>query len=294
MAVVARIIKAGPCSLLMDNGRQGCQHFGMSPGGAADRAAFAWCHRLLGNTPGSPAIEITAGPFTIEFFQELNVALTGAEHDARIGARTLTNWSSFTVKKGDVLTMGFARTGLRSYFSIAGQWQVKTLFASCQQINDDGSVRKLVDGDCLAVTDCRSLLNNRSVPWWLIPDFEAPLTLRLHPGYQFEQFASEDVHRLVTSEYRLSQKSNRMGCRLEGAAINWQHPGIVSEGIAYGAVQVPPDGQPIILLNDRQTIGGYPKLGCILAQDCGLLAQRRPGQALRFALTSTLPAAPAW
>lgn len=111
------------------------------------------------------------------------------------------------------------------------------------------------------------------------------VTLRLVPGYQYPQFQRTDILRLITSAYTLSEQSDRMGFRLQGPAMASPPPGIISEGIAQGAVQIPGDGLPIVLLNDGQTIGGYPKPGVVPSLDCSALAQQLPGASIRFALT---------
>jgi allophanate hydrolase subunit 2 len=120
------------------------------------------------------------------------------------------------------------------------------------------------------------------VPDWAIPDYDRPLELGVMPGYQHDEFDIVKRTKLFSASYQVSQNMDRMGYRLSGDAIQPRRNGIVSEGIAYGAIQIPSDGQPIVLLKDRQTIGGYPKIGCISALGAGQLAQRGPGSVVRF------------
>lgn len=284
------VIKAGPLSLLQDRGRFGYQQLGISPSGAADRHAFAWACYLLGNAQSHAALEITLGPLSLRAQATTSFALTGAETSARIDDSPIKPWCTHEIHAGQTLHLGMARDGLRSYLAVPGGFQAPLVYGSCATsvreklggLHGDG--RALTAGDNLLFS--ARLTAARCVPGNYIPDYRQELTLRLIPGYQFAQFDSKDIDRLLNTVYTVSPQADRMGYHLQGEAIGQRVPGIVSEGIAYGAVQVPPSGQPIVLLSDRQTIGGYPKLGCIAPLDAAQLAQRRPGAAIRFALTS--------
>lgn len=281
--VAARILKPGPHSIWVDKGRRLCQDFGLCEGGAADSYAYQWVNALLRNPAGNPAIEITAGPFELEFQTAVRVALCGANCEALLSNRQLHNWSSFNVSPGDRLKLGFARSGLRSYLGFMGSVELSSHFGSCQQLQSDGSHKLLATGETFRLQPAnQSPPLNTMVPWWLIPNYDELLHLHLFCGYQFAQFEPRQIAQFFNSEYTVTASSNRMGYRLAGEAVKWQKEGIVSQGIAYGSVQITPDGNPIVLLNDRQTIGGYPKLGCVAQADCARLAQCRPGQRVKF------------
>lgn len=283
------VIKPGPLSLLQDHGRWGQQQLGISPSGPADAHAFAWACYLLGNTREQACLEITLGPLSLRARSTTHIALTGADLDARIDGEPIKAWCTQQIKAGQTLQLGLARAGLRAYLAVPGGFRAEPCYGSCATsvreklggLHGDG--QPLRHGDVLEFAPAARPA--RCVPAAYIPDYRNALTLRLLPGYQFAQFEPAQIERLLSSPYQISAQADRMGYRLKGDALQPSMAGLISEGIAYGAVQVPPSGQPIVLLNDRQTIGGYPKLGCIAAADAAQLAQRRPGESLRFALT---------
>lgn len=287
----ATVIKPGPHSLLEDLGRCHNKQLGLPSGGAADIYAYHWANKLLDNLNTSAALEITLGPCILEFQEPTQIAICGARSEmtlVRTGQRhSMIPWSARKIKAGDRVNIGMASSGLRSYVAIAGGFKQPNILGSCEPLTADGRLQLLAEGDQLYYTPEAPVSKfNRSAHWHAIPDYHAELVLSLHPCYQYHHFSAEATARLFNATYRIEANSNRMGYRLRGPNIPWKHGGIISEGIAFGSVQIPPDGQPIVLLNDRQTIGGYPKVGCIHASDCYELSQRRPGQTVRFELVS--------
>jgi len=286
------VINPGTLTLLQDLGRFGYQQMGLTPGGAADEQAFLWANKLLDNSPNSPALEITLGGLALKVQKSICIALTGADLQARRNGVALANWQTHNLKAGDRLQFGFPRSGVRAYLAVAGGFVVAPTFGSVATVvreqmgGLDGRGRPLQEGDCMpCAASERGML--RRVPPRFIPDYAEPLTVRVMEGQQRALFDDAQMNRFYASEYRVSTQSDRMGVRLDGP---WLHPtvgGIVSEGIPFGAIQVPPNGQPIILLKDRQTIGGYPKLGTVHPLDAFALAQRQPGQLIRFTSGST-------
>ena len=282
----AHLNKAGPLTLLQDRGRQGSQILGICTSGAADAYAFAWSNTLLGNQENAAALEISLGPFEVSFDSSTRIALCGADCGATLNGKKIIPWSSHKVKPGDTLRLSMARSGLRIYLAIAGGFLCNHIFSSCAQLSNDGKNLSLQNADQLHYQPVENVTPCRNVHWQAIPDYTTTLELNLYPCYQFLHFEKNEILKLLSDDYRIGVDSNRMGYRLEGQNVNWHRKGIVSEGIAFGSVQIPPNGQPIVLLNDRQTIGGYPKVGCIAAADCYQLAQRRPGQKVTFKLAS--------
>ncbi|UZJ43300.1 biotin-dependent carboxyltransferase family protein [Marinimicrobium sp. C6131] len=281
------VIKPGMLTLLQDLGRFGYQHLGLTPGGAADERAFLWANKLLDNSPNSPALEITLGGLILEVQKSTRIALTGADLQASCNGVALANWQTHSVEVGDRLQFGFPRSGVRAYLAVAGGFVISPTFGSVATVvreqmgGIDGRGRPLQEGDCLpcAAGERRML---RRVPPRFIPDYTKPLTVRVLEDQQRTLFDDAEMNRFYASEYRVSTHSDRMGVRLAGPTLHPTVGGIVSEGIPFGAIQVPPSGQPIILLKDRQTIGGYPKLGTAHPLDAFALAQRQPGQPVRF------------
>ncbi|MCB1761629.1 MAG: biotin-dependent carboxyltransferase family protein [Gammaproteobacteria bacterium] len=281
------VLKPGVLSLIQDFGRYGWQQLGYTQGGPMDEHAFLWANRLLGNRPDAPQIEITYGGLELRVIGRTMAAVTGADLNATLNGEPLQHWFSFPLQTGDRLFFSHPRNGLRAYLAVRGGLTIPVTMGSCATVMRervgglDGKGGKLQQGDTLPWYE-QERSRPQGVPWRFVPDYTATLTMRLIAGYQHRHFPPKALHRLYSESYRVSQKIDRMGYCLSGAPIECPLDGIVSEGISYGAVQIPSDGQPIVLLKDRQTIGGYPKLGCIAALDAGKLAQRMSGATVRF------------
>jgi len=274
----------GPRATVQDSGRRGHQHLGLATGGAADLHGFHWANKLLDNPPGAATIEILMGGFTATATGPVTLAITGAEAPVSVNGRQTDNWASLHLQEGDRLELGRPRSGLINYLATPGGWN-STLFCESRSV----VVRERIDGlaplfrgETLHAAEHGSCDMLRIVPEAHRPDYTAPLVLALMPARQTQAFDRRDWLRLIHSDYRVTPDCNRMGYRLQGAALTSGPDGIISEGIPLGSVQVPGDGQPVVLLQDRQTLGGYPKIATIPALDCSHLAQRGPGTALRF------------
>lgn len=282
------IINAGPLSLVQDMGRVRHQHLGLAQGGAADGYAFFWANYLLGNHANAAVIEITVGPFEARFDAETIISICGAEMDHTINGTPVSNWGTHRIAAGDVIKFNRAREGLRGYLAIKGGFQTPERFGSRSTVLREKlsgfHSQSLSRNDTVTFSPAHFSSNwiNKSVPWHYVPDYSNDLELRVIPGYQYRAFSDTAINNFTSDRYRITPQSSRMGYRFEGIAIEWLKSNIISEGIAYGSVQIPPDGQPIILLNDRQTIGGYPKIGCVRRGDCYQLAQRKPGDYVVF------------
>ncbi len=291
-----KVIKPGALSLVQDLGRWGFQHYGLSPGGAMDEHAARWANKLLGNPAKAALLEITLGNIELLAECDCQIAITGAKQPLLINQQPVPAWSTCQLRAGDRLFMGFATSGQRSYLAVAGGFQIAESFGSVASVQREQigafAGQPLRQGNGLPCAASCAEKPVRSVPWRYVPDYDQPLTLRVIPGYQADQFAGRALETFYNSDYCLSSDSNRMGFRLQGEVLDSGVSGLLSEGISYGAIQVPPDGQPIILMKDRQTLGGYPKLGTVLPLDAFRLSQCRPGTAVRFE-TMQLPAAQA-
>ncbi|MBU3824092.1 MAG: biotin-dependent carboxyltransferase family protein [Candidatus Oceanisphaera merdipullorum] len=286
------IIKPGPLSTLQDAGRVGVRHLGISQGGPTDLQAWAWSNWLLGNNWGSPALEITLGGLTLVAEQACHLALCGAEIQAHVNGQPLANNQAFTLAAGDELRLGMAKCSVRAYLAVAGGFIAKPVLGSVACVMRDqlgghlGNGTKLAAGDKLifsAPKQVRPALPRR-LPKHALPDYAVEPTLDLIPGAQFRFFDDVSLLQAVTQSWRLDPRSDRMGIRLQGPALHCSIETLISESLTLGAVQVPPNGQPIILLNDRQTIGGYPRLGTLTPLACARLAQCQPGQTIRLGI----------
>ncbi|TGD71902.1 biotin-dependent carboxyltransferase [Mangrovimicrobium sediminis] len=281
-----RVTQPGVLALLQDRGRFGQHRLGLTNGGPLDPTAFAWCNRLLQNPADATCVEVSFGGLHLEAGVDTSICLTGANMPLAINERECEPWEVHPVRAGDSIALGFAERGCRAYLGVAGGFEIPPSFGSAATVTREqiGGLHggKLQAGDllpCATRRDCQRLYLSAEQR----PHYSSVATLRVIPGYQDHHFSRLQQRRLFSHAYAVSARSDRMGYRLEGPAIACDIDGILSEGICAGAIQIPPDGQPIVLLNDRQTIGGYPKIGSALSLDCAQLAQLTPGGAVYFA-----------
>jgi biotin-dependent carboxylase-like uncharacterized protein len=278
-----KIIQIGPASSVQDAGRFGAQRYGLTPGGAMDRVALAAANALAGNPVEAAAIEV--GPFGAVFTAEdgaIDLALAGAPRSAAIGERALRWPQSFTLQAGERLTLGIARDGAFSYLALAGGVRGEPSFGSLS-VNARAGLgspypRALQSGDRL---DATSGTDRGAQTIDLPPRSEGPIRVVLGP--QDDEFADEMKALFLDSEWKVSALSDRMGYRLEGPAIKHLHGhNIVSDGTVLGSIQVPGNGAPIVLMPDRGTSGGYPKIATVITADLGRFAQMQAGKPFRF------------
>ncbi|MDR5865870.1 5-oxoprolinase subunit C family protein [Halomonas koreensis] len=284
-----RVRRAGPLALLQDAGRFGVRRLGVTQGGPADPHAWAWANRLAGNAWGAAALEVTLGGLALEAERELLLALAGADLGATLDDAPLTAWRSFRMRPGQVLRFARPEAGLRAYLAVAGGFRAQAVLGSRACVvreglgGHDGRGRPLADGDRLAVGEAAGQGDEaRLAPPEQRPDYRVPPRLALIPGAQIAEFEGASLHAAFHRDWTVDDRADRMGVRLLGPPLRCRVETLVSEGLGLGAVQVPPDGQPIALLNDRQTIGGYPRLGALTPLSCGRLAQCQPGQRVRL------------
>lgn len=282
------VSRSGPRTTVQDLGRSGYQHQGLSPGGAADLRAFRWANHLLGNTRNAACLEITFGGFIAAAEQPLLMAITGADCQATVNGVPVPDWGTFLMNPGDQLQLGAPRTGLLTYLAVAGGWQTRQFCNSRSCVVREGltGLGLVENGTTLPAgklppgPDVEAALR-RVIPPQLRPAPSAYEALNVMPGPDLEDFHHIDIARFIHSRYRIGEQSDRMGYRLGGPALP-SRGGVTSRGVCCGTVQVPGDGMPMVLLNDRQTIGGYPVLGTLPRLDCSLLAQKRPGEQIGF------------
>ena len=281
-----KVTKPGVLATLQDWGRYGQRENGLSSGGPMDEHAFLWANRLLDNPPSACMIEITIGLAAFESRVNTTIAVCGADMGLTINNKPAACWSTHPVKVGDKLQFGSSRQGLRTYLGIAGGFDVEQVFDSSATVVREhlGGIngKALAQNDLIKASSTKSLSYQRRVPYQFIPVHEDTTTLRFIAGYQNALFKESQRHVFTSTVFTISQRLDRMGCQMLGEKIHYEGAGIISEGIALGSIQIPPDGQPIILLKDSGSIGGYPKLGCITRTDLNKLAQRRPGDQINF------------
>jgi 5-oxoprolinase (ATP-hydrolysing) subunit C len=277
----------GPASSVQDGGRFGAQRYGLTPSGAMDRLGLAAANCLVGNALFAPAVEI--GPFGATFTARggaVRVALGGAARSADIAGRAIGGNTSVTLADGEVLKLGMARKGSFSYLAIEGGIPGEPMFGSLA-VNARAGLgspypRPLQAGDELGVAAASGAAENRID---LPPAVTSPIRVVLGP--QDDEFGADDIRLFLSSEWKISASSDRMGYRLEGPVTRHLHGhNIVSDGTVDGSIQVPGNGQPIVLMRDRGTSGGYPKIATVITADFGRLAQTPAGTLFRFSAIS--------
>lgn len=281
------VIKPGVLSLIQDKGRFGYQNIGITNGGPMDEYAFYWANYLLGNEINAPQIEITYGMLELIVHKEACISITGADLGAQINDMPIYPWKTYLVNEGDKIIFNKPSAGLRAYLAVRGGLNVCSVLGSCSTVIREeigglnGIGKKLSQGDKIEFDSNQSYID-QAVPSELIPDYSAELRLGVILGYQYESFSKLELSKFFSCTYEISKNIDRMGYRLSGDPIKSKLNGIISEGIALGSIQVPADGQPIVLMRDRQTIGGYPKIGCLSSLGVSQLSQRGVGEKISF------------
>lgn len=289
-----RVERAGPLATLQDAGRFGVRRLGVTQGGPADLHAWAWANHLLGNDWGTAALEITLGGLTLVAEGATSLALAGADLGATLDDGPLPSWGRFHVEPGQTLRFGSPVSGLRTYLAVPGGFLAEPILGSVACVSreglggHDGRGGKLQQGDTLEFhgghRDGDDLPDVPSASQR--PDYSLPARLALVPGAQIADFDGASLFAAFNRAWHVDDRADRMGVRLNGPHLHCREASMISEGIGLGAVQVPPDGQPIALLNDRQTIGGYPRLGALTPLACARLAQCQPGQEVHLVAQS--------
>ena len=285
------VLKPGLLTTLQDRGRHGHAALGVGSAGAMDDVALRLANALAGNADDAVALEISAiGPH-FRFGADATIALTGAEFDARIDATRIAMWQPVAVRAGAILDVGPVRRGLRGYLAVSGGFAVdRVLDRASTDVNAglgplDGCA--LREGDRLAFGAVKTARRDR-VAWSLDPrpwfDADPAHPIRLIRGAHFAALDATSRAARFDGEFRIAAESNRVGLRLDGTRLTLAAPlELVSEPAAFGTVQLPPGGQPIVLMAEHPTTGGYPRIGQVAAIDLPRLAQYRPGSPLRFA-----------
>ncbi len=302
--MTVEVIRPGLLTSVQDLGRFGMQHFGVPVSGAMDGDALRVANRLVGNEDNAAALEVTlAGP-VLEFSEDTLVALAGGDLEATIDGKPLPLHRPVWIAHGRRLSFGRCITGCRAYLAFAGGIDVAPVLGSrstyVRAALGGLHGRALEAGDHInvAATDAAPCSRLRDLPAFVCDGFAAPRwsvqvrferlwlspqRIRFVAGRHWESL-EPGVRATFTSEhFRVSTSSDRMGYRLEGVRLESGERGdIASEAVAFGTIQLPPDGNPIVLMADRQTIGGYPRIGEVASVDLPLLAQLKPGDTLRF------------
>lgn len=283
-----RVLKAGMLTTVQDLGRNGYQSQGFSVAGVMDVRSFKIANLLLDNPENEAVLEFTLIGPTLQFTSDTIIAITGGDFQPMINGEPAPMYTALYMKRGDILKFGSARTGSRGYIAFSSYLDIPVVMGSrCTNLKSKiGGYkgRKLKDEDYIGFR-----IKRRYLPFFLsrkldLDEFdEEEVTLRVVMGPQDDMFTKQGIHTLLSETYTVTSDFDRMGCRLEGSFIASKNGSdIISDGIAFGSIQVPAHGKPIILLADRQTTGGYAKIATVATVDIPKLVQRKTDHKIRF------------
>jgi antagonist of KipI len=293
-----RVEAPGILTTIQDLGRPGHRSWGIPVGGAMDRFALAAANRLAGNHEGAAALECTISGPTLVAVEPCYVGLAGADLSAEVNADPVPAWAGFQLAAGDRLAFRGRRWGGRAYIAVSGGLAAGTWLGSAATfllIRRGGlEGRPLRAGDVLhRLNDQAPPEGSRELAAGARPDYGHGV-VGLIPGPHFRRLTPAGRKALLGPPFTISSHSDRMGFRLEGPEIELKGGELVSFGLVTGAVQVPPSGQPIVLMADHQTAGGYPVVGTVPRADMPLAAQLVPGEEIAFQKTTVEKAQAEW
>jgi antagonist of KipI len=286
------IEKAGLQTTVQDLGRFGLRSFGIPTSGAMDAEAHKMANVLVGNPKDAPTLEMTLKGDRVHFLNHALIAITGANMSPKLNEVPFPMYKAVIVQSGDVLNLGYAKTGCRAYLAIQGKLQADFDFNSYSTYfyGKFGGFkgRKLEDDDVLCFEKgfsdvvLPSVLDNETAKI-TIPVYDTSPCIRILPAPEFEWFPKSMVKQFLNTKYSVTADNNRMGMKLKGEPIllNKERK-MISSPTALGTIQVLPNGQLIVLLQDGQTTGGYPRIANIVMDDIGKLVQLRAGNSLKF------------
>jgi antagonist of KipI len=280
------VVRPGLLTTVQDLGRWGHQAQGVPVAGPMDTFSHRLANLLVGNTATAATLEVTLIGPELQFERACTIALAGADFDVSCSGRTIPVGISTWIDDGARLQFGPRRSGARVYLAVEGGVQTPLVLGSraTHLVSGMGGVegRALVANDVLPIDPGAKPRAPRRAIGINLPA-AGRARLRVLPGPQFEWFTPDAVHGFTSTSFRVSPRSNRMGYRLQGPQLERAKPGEpISEPLAFGAIQVPAAGEPILLMADRQTAGGYPKIGCVIAADLPLAGQLAPGDFIEF------------
>lgn len=285
MTDALRIISPGSYTTVQDMGRFHAFHMGVPVSGSLDDFAHRIANWLVGNSSNCAVLEMSLIGAQLKVLCDADIAVTGARMNLRVNAEPCPEWTSIRVRPGDEVELGMAENGCRAYLAISGGIDVPLVMGSRSTYVGGGmgglNGRLLQAQDILPRGSGRLLNKPRRLPW--VPLYPEKLFVRALPGPHDDSFLN-DLDRFFVSTFTVTTQCNRMGCRLSGSEIHRDPDApqsIISEPILPGNVQVPADGQPIVVLKE-QTIGGYTSIATVISSDIFRMAQVKPGDTIRF------------
>ena len=282
--------KSGLNTTVQDFGRNGFQHLGIPLGGALDKQAMLAANRILNNPKNTPVLECTLIGPEIEFTGTGSFCLTGAEMNGTLNGEPIERYQAVPVNDGDVLRMHAAKDGCRGYIGINGLWQLKNWLDSAssltQYLSLNGFMGAIKENDTIEIIDSSPVTSLENVVIKK-PYYSSCYILRVVTGPEFPRFSIEQIEAFFHQIFTVSQDANRMGYRLKESLSDYVAvKEEISSGIIPGTIQITNSGQPIVLLADAQTTGGYPRIANVISEDLDLFGQIKPGDEIKFTLAS--------
>lgn len=277
-----KVVNPGMFSTIQDAGRFSYQTFGFSPSGVLDYRAHKLANRLLGNEDDAAVLEMTLLGVELQAQKDIVISTSGAEASVTIDGNRYNHGTAIKLMKGETLKVGKCENGSRTYLAALGGFDVPEILGSRSTHTRSGiggfEGRTLKSGDVLKAAG-----GDFSDGLKQIRTFESDNIIRIIPGQQYDRFEEDVQRKLFSSEYTITKDSDRMGVRLDGPGLQTDEGhDVLSEPTQLGSIQVPKNGQPIILLNDRQTAGGYARIATVALADIPKLVQKSPGEKLTF------------
>lgn len=286
-----RVISPGMLSTIQDGGRKGYLALGFSASGVMDLHSYHKANALVGNYTDEAVIEMTVMGGSFKFIESNYIAITGADMLPKIDGKPVCMYETLFVKKGETLSFSMAQGGMRTYIAFAGGIDVPVVMGSrstnlrCKVGGLDG--RALKSGDIIPSLNANGEFHKHNICRTEPDSFDVKeITVRVIMGPQDDYFTENGINTFLNTPYSVSNESDRMGCKMSGEKIEYKDTvDIISDGIVFGSVQVPRSGNPIVMLADRQTTGGYAKIATVISADLPLLAQAKPGTEVHFQKT---------
>lgn len=285
-----KVITPGMLSTIQDGGRKGFAAMGFNASGVMDVRSYHIANALVGNFTDEAVIEMTYLGGSFKFLESNYIAITGADMSPKIDGVPVEMYTTVFVKQDETLTFSAAKSGMRAYIAVRGGIDVPVIMGSrstnlkCKLGGLDG--RPLKAGDIVPCRDVYDEFHKHLIHSAPKEDFGGDeITVRVLLGPQDDYFTDNGIKTFLNSTYTVTNESDRMGCKLSGEKIEYKNTvDIISDGIVFGSIQIPRTGNPIIMLADRQTTGGYAKIATVISVDLPLLAQARPGTKVHFKL----------
>lgn len=287
-----KVIDGGLFTTIQDAGRVGYRKYGVPVSGVMDERAYKLANWLVGNEETAPVLEMTLKGGSYRFNTKAIIALTGAEINPKINGREIPMNSSMQIEAGEILSLEYAEKGCRAYLGIRGKLEIESILSSYSTFVT-GSFggfegRKLMKGDELFWLDDEREFMAKKAPVKQIPYYSSKVTFEVIESREWEWLSASAKELFLNIAFEVSPQSNRMGIRLKGEKIEAEKTSMKSSPVLPGIIQLPENGQPIILMNDGQAVGGYPRMAKIQDTDLWRVGQVKPGDIVRFKLLNKL------